>query len=84
MKTALRDYREFMKSGIDSKTLAFYGKKKQSSILGDPDFLEMIKEKYILTDRKLSTEIPEERKVAGVAMTEQILKEVSKSFSLAR
>ncbi len=84
LKKALKEYREFMKSGVDPKTLAFYGKKKQSSILGDPDFLDHIKEKYILTDRKLSTEIPEERRAAGAAITERILKEVSKSFSQSR
>lgn len=84
LKKALKNYREFMKNGVDPKTLAFYGKKKQSSILGDPDFLDHIKEKYILTDQKLDTEIPEERRMAGAAITERILKEVSKSFSLTK
>jgi len=81
LKKALKEYREFIKSGVDPKTLAFYGKKKQSPILGDPDFLEHIKEKYILTDRKLSTEIPEERKMTGTAITKRILKETARAFS---
>ncbi len=80
LKKALGDYRSFMKGGIDPKTLAFYGKKKQGPILGDPDFLDHIKEKYILTDRKLSTEIPEERRMAGAAIAQRILQEVSRSF----
>ena len=84
LKTSLKVYRQFLKDGVDPKTLAFYGKKKQSPILGDPDFLDMIKEKYILTDRKLSTEIPEERRMAGAAMTERILKETSREFSKPR
>lgn len=84
LKTALKEYREFMKSGIDPKTQAFYGRKKQSPILGDQDFLDRIKEKYILTDRKLSTEIPEERRITGAATTERIIREVSRSFSQPR
>ena len=84
LKAALKKYRLFIKNGVDPKTLAFYGKKKQNSILGDPDFLEQIKEKYILTDRKLDTEIPEERRMTGAVIAERILKEVSKSFSEPR
>jgi len=84
LETAVKDYRRFIKDGIDPKTRAFYNKKNQSPILGDPDFVDQIKEKYILTDRKLNTEIPEERKMAGGAITERIIKEVSKSFSQPR
>ena len=80
LKRALQDYRQFMKEGVDRNTLAFYKNKKRGSILGDPDFLDHIKEKYILTDRKLSTEIPEQRRMAGAAVTERILKEVSRVF----
>ena len=84
LKTALKAYRQFIKDGIDPKTLAFYDKKNQSPILGDPDFLDMIKEKYLLTNRKFSTEIPEERRLAGAAITEHILKETSRVFSAPR
>src|SRR3989338_4491301 len=84
LKRALKEYREFMKSGVDPKTLAFYGKKKQSPILGDPDFLEHIKEKYILTDRKLSTEIPEERSFQGQKKARDIAEETSETFQRPR
>lgn len=80
LKRALKDYREFMKSGVDSKTLAFYDKKKQSPIFGDPDFIDRIKEKYILTDRRLSTEIPEERSFQGQKKAHDIVRETSKVF----
>ncbi|MBI4432265.1 MAG: transposase [Candidatus Omnitrophica bacterium] len=79
---ALKEYRQFMKDGVDLKTLSFYSKKKLNPILGDPDFLNHIKEKYILTDRKLSTEIPEERQMTGNAMIQRILKETSRAFSI--
>ena len=81
LKTALKEYRQFMKSGVDPKTLSFYSKKKQNPILGDPDFLDHIKEKYILTDRKLSTEIPDERRMTGTALAKRILKETARAFS---
>lgn len=80
LKKALIQYREFIKSGIDPKTLNFYSKKNQAPILGDPDFLNEIKEKYIFTDKKLDTEIPEERKAQGSMIVARILKAVSKSF----
>ena len=69
-----------MKGGIDPQTMAFYNQKKQSAILGDADFLDLIKEKYILTDRKLSTEIPEERSFQGQKRLDNILHETSKVF----
>ncbi len=84
LKRALKSYREFMKSGVDPKTLAFYGKKKQSPILGDSDFLDYIKEKYILTDRKLSTEIPEERSFQGQKKARDIAEETSKAFQRSK
>lgn len=80
LKVALKSYRQFMKDGVDPRTLAFYGKKKQGPILGDPDFLDHIKEKYILTDRKLSTEIPQERSLQGQKRAHEIAQETSKAF----
>ena len=50
----------------------------------NPDFQDQIKEKYMPADQKLDTEIPEERKAVGLAITERILKEVSKSFSQSK
>ena len=80
LEQALKSYGEFMKSGVDPKTAAFYGKKKHSPVLGDPDFLERIKEKYILADRKLSTEIPERRCLQGQKKAHEIINETAKVF----
>ena len=80
LKIALKTYREFIKDGVDPKTLSFYDKKKQTSILGDPDFMDTIKEKYILADQKLSTEIPEERSIQGQKKARDIANETSKVF----
>lgn len=84
LKIALKGYREFMKSGVDPRTLTFYSKKKQSSILGDPDFLDHIKEKYIFTDRKLSTEVPEERIFKGQKKAQQIAQATAKHFQRSK
>lgn len=81
LKKAVQDYRQFIRDGIDPKTLAFYGNKTQSPVLGDLDFLNHIKEKYILTDRKLSAEIPDERKMAGAVLAKRILKETARVYS---
>jgi len=47
----------------------------------NPDFRDQIKEKYMPADQKPDTEIPEKRQAAGLAITERILTETSKSFS---
>lgn len=84
LKQALKDYRQFIKNGIDPKTKAFYSTKKQNPIFGDPDFVERIKEKYILPNQKLSSEIPEERRMTGHHIAERVIKETSKQFSMPR
>jgi REP element-mobilizing transposase RayT len=80
LKQALKDYQQFLKDGVDIKTLAFYDKGKQAPILGNPDFVDGIKEKYLFADRKLSTEIPEERSFKGQKKARQIIDATSKLF----
>ena len=81
---ALKIYRRFILEGIDPRTSAFYDKKHLEPILGDPDFLKRIKEKYIYGREKLDSEIPEERKISGTNSTDRIIEEVSKAFSKSR
>ena len=79
---ALKSYREFLKHGVDPLTRSFYSKKKQNPIFGDPDFIERIKEKYILGHEKLSTEIPEKKRLEGHTMVDRISKETSRLFKV--
>lgn len=81
LKKALKAYRQFLKEGVDPKTRVFYGRKNQSPILGEPDFIDHIKEKYIFADRKLSTEISDERRMTGTRMAKRILKETARAYS---
>ena len=81
-KEALKAYREFIDLGIDPKTRTFYSGKKQASILGEPDFLNDVKEKYLFNNKKLSTEIPEERRFSGQVIAKQILRAVAKDFKI--
>lgn len=83
-RKALKAYRQFMKNGVDARTKAFYNKKHQNPILGDPDFLDHIKANYILADKKLDSEMPDERKLSGSLIAERIIREISKSFSKPR
>ena len=82
LKESLLAYRMFLKDGIDPRTLSFYNKTNQSSILGDVDFIEDIRNKYLLADEKIDTEISEERSLAGEGVVERIIKEVSTSFKV--
>src|SRR3989338_9084977 len=70
---ALLAYKNFIHQGIDQKTLSFYNKKNQDPILGDVDFLNYIKEKYIYCKREYSSEIPERRVLNGAAAVDQIM-----------
>jgi putative transposase len=82
LKQALQDYREFIKGGIDPKMLSFFNQKKQDPVLGAPDFIERIKETYITKDYKLTTEIPEERGLAGQKIADEILRKTSLDFGV--
>jgi putative transposase len=79
---ALKGYQDYLKQGIDPQTQAFYFHKKQKPIFGDPDFIEMIKQKYIPANQKLSTEIPEKRLYEGHKITDRIIAETSKLFKV--
>jgi putative transposase len=83
LNLACKAYREFLKGGIDSQTRSFYSRKKQNPIFGDPDFIEMIREKYILGNQKFSTEIPEKVFHSGQKKADEILKTVSQSFDVS-
>ena len=77
---ALSAYKDFIDQGIDSRTLSFYNKKNQDPILGDQDFIDNIKEKYLYNREELSSEIPEGRKLNGAAVVDRIMNEVSSAY----
>ncbi len=49
-KKAIILYKEFMDIDLDDEVGEFFSKKNQSSIFGDSDFVEMIKEKCVRKD----------------------------------
>ena len=77
---ALKAYRQFIDQGVDPKTMDFYAKKYQNSILGNQDFLDHIKENYLFKNQKLQTEIPEQRKMGGQAIADRVVREGSRAF----
>ena len=79
-KQALHNYHQFIKGGIDPQTLSFYSKINHGPILGDPDFIQRIRQDHIESDYKLSTEVPEGRFLASQKKTEEIMRETSKAF----
>jgi putative transposase len=82
LKTAIRAYRKFLEGGIDPRTRAFYYNKKQNPIFGDPDFIELVREKYVLGNQKLSSEVPEKRIYEGQRMADKIAKEAARVFGV--
>lgn len=79
---ALKCYQDYLKHGIDPQTQAFYSHKKQNPVFGDPDFIEMIKQKYIPSNQKLSTEIPEKRTYEGHKIADRIIRQTAKLFKI--
>ncbi len=81
-KEAKKLYLEFLKSGVDLKTKVFFKNNKQGSVFGDIDFIDKIKEKYLLVDKKPSEEIPEKRSDEGLLMIKKIKKSILERFRL--
>ena len=81
---AQQAYQEFIDRGIDPHTQKFYLGKKQSSIFGDVNFVNDIKEKYLFNNQKITTEIPEQRSLSGQANAKRILETVAKDFKITK
>ncbi|MCP5007246.1 MAG: hypothetical protein GY941_25395 [Planctomycetes bacterium] len=47
---------------LDDEVVKFFSKKNQSSIFGDSDFVEMIKEKCVRKDKEFILEMKEKLK----------------------
>ena len=62
---AMKEYKEYISQDVDKETEAFYSKKNQSSIYGDNNFIEKIKEFFIVSDKGLNIEIQEKRVLMG-------------------
>jgi len=82
-KKAVELYRQFMSEKEDGEVEKFYGAKKQGSILGDLEFVERIKEKYILSDPLPDMEITEIRRIRGEGIIGKIKKEVCRLFKVS-
>lgn len=82
VREARKLYLEFIRAGIDRQTRAFFKMKNQGSIFGDIDFVDKIKETYLLGDRKPSPEIPEKRNIQGENVIKRIKFQVARYFKI--
>ena len=71
-----------MRDGLDPKTRAFFKMKNHGSVFGDRDFIDKIKETYVVKDKKNSPEIPEKRKIEGEMAIKRIKSEVIRFFKM--
>lgn len=79
---AVELYRRFMSEMPGEEIEEFYASKKQGSILGDGDFLEHIKEKYLLSDPLPNIEIKEKANIRGEKFIKRIKKDVCRLFGV--
>ncbi|ODS30701.1 MAG: hypothetical protein SCARUB_04182 [Candidatus Scalindua rubra] len=81
-REAIKTYKEFMDTSIDDDVLRFYSKKFQSTILGNDNFFEMIKRKFIKNDKESNLEIKEKRMIFGEGKVKIINKKVCEVFNI--
>ena len=81
-KAAMELYRRFMGEKESEGIEQFYAAKKQGSILGDSDFIERIRERYILSDPLFDIEIQEKIRVRGEGVIQRIKREVCRVFKV--
>lgn len=81
-KVAIVMYKEFMGIGLNDEVMKFYTKKAQSSIFGDNGFVEMIKEKFVKSDRVSTLEIKEKRVILGEGKVKTINKIICDRFDV--
>jgi putative transposase len=80
-KRAVEEYKRFMAQPVDEELEKFYSAKKQGSILGDLDFIDLIKEKYLYIDPEI--EVVEKRVPGGEGILRKIKKEVCRVFNVS-
>ena len=81
-KKATELYKRFMAKTPGDEIEKFYSSKKQGSILGDLDFMEHIKEKYISDDALPNIEVKEKVQLRGEKVIKKIKKDVCRMFKV--
>ena len=81
-KKAIIMYKEFMDIDLDGEIIKFYSKKTQSSIFGNNVFVEMIKEKFVKSDKMSTLEIKEKRVILGEGKVKIINKTICNEFKI--
>ena len=83
-KDAIIMYKEFMDCDLDDEVMKFYSKKAQSSIFGLNGFVEMIKTKFVKSDKVSTLEIKEKRMILGEGKIKIINKIICNEFNIEK
>ncbi len=83
-KKAVELYRRFMSEIPDVEVEKFYDAKKQGSILGGTEFIERIRDKYVLNDPSPEIEVKEKMRIRGEKVILIIEKEVCSLFGVKK
>ncbi len=73
-----------MDIGLVDEVMKFYAKKFQSSIFGNSEFVEMIKEKFVESDKVSTLEIKEKRVILGEGRVKIINKAICSEFNIEK
>lgn len=82
-REAVKKYKEYISDGIDKEVEEFYSRKNQGSMFGDDNFIQKIKEKFILPDKRPNLETKEKRMIHGEGVLERIKMEIRKKYRVS-
>ena len=80
---AIKEYKEYMSQDVDKEAEVFYSKKNQSSIYGDNNFIEKIKEFFIISNKRSNIEIKEKRVFMGEGVLKRVNMEICREFGVS-
>ena len=79
---AIKEYKKYVSQDVDKDAEIFYSKKNQSSIYGDNNFIEKIKELFIISDKGPNIEIKEKRMLMGEGVLTRVNMEICRKFGV--
>jgi REP element-mobilizing transposase RayT len=80
---AIKEYKEYISQDVDKEAKEFYSKKNQSTIFGDNNFIEKIKEFFIIPDKSSNIEIREKRVLMGEGVLQRVNMEICRKFGVS-
>jgi len=80
-RAGIEKYKQYMQQDDDKELEEYYKSKKRAAILGEENYIDMIKEKYIHKQRYYG-EIPERRRIENEKVVKELERQLIKKFKI--